>query len=68
MKDDYLAAIGEAGFQEVRIIDETLFPLEDFIGYANAKEIIGCSDALMEIARKLEKAIASIKVHAVKTK
>ena len=68
MKDDYLAAIGEAGFQEVRIIDETLFPLEDFIGYANAKEIIGCSDTLMEIARKLEKAIASIKVHAVKTK
>ncbi len=66
MKEDYLDAIGKAGFQEVRIIDETLFPVKDFIGYANAVEIIGCSDTLMEMAREIGTAIASIKVHAIK--
>jgi arsenite methyltransferase len=66
MKDDYLDAMNEAGFQEVRIIAETLFPVKDFIGYANALEIVECTDALMEMARELGTAIASIKVHAVK--
>jgi len=68
MKDDYLDAMNEAGFQQVRIIDETLFPVKDFIGYANALEIVECTDALMEMARELGTAIASIKVHAVKRK
>jgi SAM-dependent methyltransferase len=66
MKDDYLAAMSEAGLQEVKIIGETLFPLEDFIGYANALEIVECTDVLTEMARELGTAIASIKVHAVK--
>ena len=66
MKDDYIDAIDKAGFQEVRIIDETLFPVKDFIGYANALEIVECTDVLMEMARELGTAIASIKVHAVK--
>lgn len=66
LKEDYMGAIGKAGFQEIRIIDETIFPLKDFLGYANAVEIAGYSDALMEMARELETAIASIKVHAVK--
>jgi SAM-dependent methyltransferase len=68
MKDDYLDAMSEAGFQEIEIIDETLFPLKDFIGYANALEIVESTDALMEIARELETAIASIKVRAIKRK
>jgi arsenite methyltransferase len=68
MKDDYLDAMGKAGFQEVRIIGETLFPLKDFIGYANALDIVECTDVLMEMARELGTAIASIKVHAVKRK
>jgi len=66
LKEDYLDAIGKAGFREVSIIDETIFPLRDFLGYANAVEVQGCSDALMEMARELETAIASIKVQAVK--
>lgn len=67
MKDDYLDAIGKAGFQGIRIIDETLFPVKDFIGYANALEIVESTDALLEMARELGTAIASIKVRAVKT-
>jgi arsenite methyltransferase len=66
MKDDYLDAMNKAGLQEVRIIDETLFPVKDFIGYANALEIVECTDVLMEMARELGTAIASIKVQAVK--
>jgi len=68
LKEDYLDAIGQAGFREISIIDETIFPLRDFLGYANAVEVQGCSDALMEMARELETAIASIKVQAVKRK
>lgn len=68
MKDDYLDAIGKAGFQEIGIMDEMLFPVKDFIGYANALQIVESTDALMEMARELETAIASIKVHAVKAK
>jgi ubiquinone/menaquinone biosynthesis C-methylase UbiE len=66
LKEDYLDAIVKAGFREISIIDETIFPLRDFLGYANALEVQGCSDALMEMARELETAIASIKVQAVK--
>ncbi|MFH1080877.1 MAG: arsenite methyltransferase [Pseudomonadota bacterium] len=67
MKGDYLDAMAKAGFQEISIIDETIFPVKDFIGYANAVEAVGCSEALMEMAGELGTAIASIKVHAVKT-
>jgi SAM-dependent methyltransferase len=66
LKEDYLDAIGKAGFREISIIEETLFPLKDFLGYANVVQAGGDSDALMEMARQLETAIASIKVQAVK--
>ena len=66
LKEDYLDAIGKAGFREISIIEETLFPLNDFLGYANVVQAGGDSDALMEMARQLETAISSIKVRAIK--
>jgi len=33
MKDDYLNAIGKAEFQDIRIIDESLLHLKDFINH-----------------------------------
>jgi hypothetical protein len=42
--------------------------LKDFIGYANIVGVHGCSEDLMQMARELETAISSIKIHAVKRK
>ena len=33
MKDDYLNSIGKAGFQDIRIIDESLLHLKDFLNH-----------------------------------
>jgi len=37
MKDDYLGEIGAAGFQDVRIINETLFPVKALISHPAAE-------------------------------
>jgi SAM-dependent methyltransferase len=36
MKDDYLGAIGKAGFQDIRIIEESEYPLKDLISHPTA--------------------------------
>ncbi|MCX5845863.1 MAG: arsenite methyltransferase [Deltaproteobacteria bacterium] len=66
MKDDYIGAIRAAGFQDVEIIDETLFPVKEMVRHPAAKEASVSSDTLLEMAEKLAASIASIKVYAVK--
>ena len=68
MKDDYIGAIRAAGFQEVNIIDETVFPVKEMISHEAAKGASVSSDTLMDMAEKLTAAIVSMKVHAVKRK
>jgi SAM-dependent methyltransferase len=68
MKEDYITAIREAGFQDVKIIDETLFPVKEMVSHPAAKEAPVSSDTLLEVAEKLTASIASIKVYAVKGK
>jgi len=68
LKDDYIDAIKAAGFQEVRIIDETMFPVKDMVSHPVAKEASVSSDTLQEVAEQLAASIASIKVYAVKRK
>jgi SAM-dependent methyltransferase len=66
MKDDYLGEIGAAGFQDVRIINETLFPVKALISHPAAEGVsVGC-DTLEDTAEQLAATIASIKVYAVK--
>ena len=66
MKNDYLGKIEAAGFQEVRIINETLFPVKALISHPAAEGVsMGC-DTLEDTAEQLAATIASIKVYAVK--
>ena len=65
-KDGYLAAIRTAGFQEVRIMDETTFPVEDLLGHPAARESAVGFDTLKTTVAQLSVTIASIKVYAAK--
>ena len=62
MRDEYIGAIKAAGFQEVRIVDETYFPIEDMVDDPTAKAIIKNLEVLPEEVKE----VASIKVHGVK--
>jgi arsenite methyltransferase len=67
-KSEYLAAINAAGFKDVRITDETDFPLdhaEDFPGVAETLDGLGMS---FEEVKKAAGSIASIKVCGEKPK
>jgi arsenite methyltransferase len=65
-KDDYIGAINAAGFHDVKIVDETLFPVEDMMNYSAAKEVLASCDTMRDMAEQLSASIASIKVYAVK--
>jgi SAM-dependent methyltransferase len=67
LKDDYMSAIKAAGFQNVKIIDETLFPVKEMISHPAVKEASISTDALQDIAERVMVSIASIKVSATKT-
>jgi ubiquinone/menaquinone biosynthesis C-methylase UbiE len=66
LKDEYLKAVREAGFQDVKIIDETAFPAELMISDPIAKEIIKKLEIKPESVEKVASTVMSIKVHGVK--
>ncbi len=68
MKDDYLETIGEAGFQEVMIIDEVSFSLDLMVDDPTTKAIINKVKATKEDIKNIENSVASIKVQGVKPK
>ncbi|MCX5880517.1 MAG: arsenite methyltransferase [Deltaproteobacteria bacterium] len=68
LKDHYLKAIREAGFQDVQIIGETLFPIQDLVSHPAATNLSLGSDTLQNVAEQLSASIVSIKVSAVKKK
>lgn len=66
MKEDYLRAIRGAGFGEVRVIDETTFPVKELLGHPAVQERFGQADHLEEQVEEISSSVASIKVYAVK--
>jgi ubiquinone/menaquinone biosynthesis C-methylase UbiE len=66
LKDEYLQAVRDAGFQDVKIIDETAFPAELIISDPTAKEIIKKLEIKPEQAGELAKSVLSIKVSGTK--
>ena len=68
MKDDYLETIGEAGFQEVQVLDETLFPIDCIANDPTVKAIINKVKATKEDIKNIENSVASIKVQGIKPK
>ncbi len=66
MKDEYIEAIKEAGFQEVRLIDETSFPYESLYNDPAARAIIENLDISPEEAREAVSSVISINIYGVK--
>jgi len=68
LKNDYLEAIRAAGFQEIQVLDETLFSIDCLANDPTAKAIINKLQATKEDIRDIENSVASIKVSGVKPK
>ncbi len=66
MRDEYIEAIKAAGFQEVRIIDETSFPIECMANDPTAKAIIENLKIPLEKVEEVASSVISIKVYGVK--
>ena len=66
MKEDYLAVIKAAGFQDVRIMDEAVFPIEFLADDPAAKAMINKMDLSAEAVKDAASSVASIKVQGIK--
>jgi ubiquinone/menaquinone biosynthesis C-methylase UbiE len=66
LKDEYLKTVREAGFQVVKIIDQTAFPAELIVSDPVAKEIIKKLEIEPERVGKVASTVMSIKVYGVK--
>ena len=68
MKDEYIDAVKEAGFQEVTIVDATSFPIECMANDPTAKAIIENLEIPFEKAKGYASSVMSIKVYGSKSK
>ncbi len=66
MKDKYLKLIKEAGFEEITITDESLFPVELVINDPIAQKIIKKENISTEELEKVSNSIVSIKLTCTK--
>jgi len=66
MRDEYVSAIEGVGFREVRIIDETSFPIECMANDPTAKALIETLNIPPEEVREVVSSVISIKVDGVK--
>ena len=66
MKEEYLGFIRAAGFQEVTILEETLFPIEYMENDPTEKAVLGDLKISPEKVSEIEHSVLSIKVCAVK--
>lgn len=66
MKDEYMEKIKAAGFQNVQVIDETLFPVEIMADDPTVKGIIDNLGIGLDEVRGVASSVVSIKVSAIK--
>ncbi len=66
MKDEYLDTIKEAGFKEVKLIDEKSFPDESLTNDPAAKAIIEKFNISAEEVKEALSSVISINVYGVK--
>ena len=66
LKDEYIRTIKAAGFEDVKIVDETSFPMEFITNDPTAKEVIQNSKIQPENVREVASSIMSIKVFGIK--
>jgi len=68
LKDEYLRAIRGAGFADVKVMDETKFPLEHMANHPSVKKIIKELKIPPGKVREIADSIASVKISGVKPK
>ncbi len=66
LKRDYLAMIERAGFNQVEVISEAIFPVEFLIDDPTARTIMEKLNITTEKLKELSKLVSSIKVYATK--
>ncbi len=66
MKDEYLKAIKNAGFRDVRILDETHYPVELMANDTAAKAIIENFNIPKDAIKEIAESVVSIKVQGRK--
>ena len=66
LKTDYLQTIESAGFKDVKVIDETPFPVEYMISDPTVQAIVKNLEISPETARDVASSIVSLKVAAAK--
>ncbi len=65
-KSDYLEAIKAAGFAQVKVVDETVFPTDDMANDPTVKAVIEEAHVTATQVKKVASSIMSIKVSASK--
>jgi len=65
MRDEYLAAIKAAGFQEVAVVDESSFPIECMANDPTARAIIESLEIPLAAVKEVAGSVASIKVYGI---
>ena len=66
MKDEYLSAITAAGFRDLKLVGEDLYPVELAVNDPAAKAIYSDADIIADHAKDISGSVASIKVSAIK--
>jgi SAM-dependent methyltransferase len=67
MKETYLNAIRSAGFKDVTVVEESVFPLDCMTNDPAGKAILQSIKGSAEEIKKVEGSISSIKVRGIKT-
>ena len=66
LRDDYIGAIKAAGFQDIRIEDESLFPIEHMLNDPTAMAIIDSLEISRETIDGLASMVMSVLVYGIK--
>lgn len=66
LKTDYIQVIEAAGFKDIKIVDETPFPVEYIIGDPTVQLIVKNLELSPELTRDIANSIVSVKVTAAK--
>jgi arsenite methyltransferase len=66
MKEKYLQMIRDAGFHEVKIIEENYFPVENMANDPTAQAIVKTSEIPAEKINEIANTVASVKVAGIK--
>ena len=66
LKDEYLEAIREAGFHEVKILDQASLPIESMVDDPTTKALIDDLKIPPEKVTEIGSSVLSIKVYGVK--